>query len=66
MTLDEIRALDREFLTPAEIAPILGCDPQDIRVTARQRPGTLGFPIAVIGSRCKIPRMAFLKWLDGQ
>ena len=66
MTLDEIKAIDREYLIPKEIAPILGCDPQDIRVSAKQRPDLLGFPVAVIGSRVKVPRRGFLNWLEGK
>ena len=66
MTLDEMRALDREFLIPREVAPVLGVDPQDIRVCAKQCPERLGFNVAVIGSRVKIPRIGFLNWMDGQ
>lgn len=66
MTLDELRTLDREYLVPADIAPILGCDPQDIRVAAKRAPERLGFPVAVIGSRTKIPRRGFLRWIDGE
>ena len=65
MTLDEIRSLDREYLVPAEIAPVLGCDAQDIRVQAKQHPERLGFNVAVIGSRVKIPRRAFVTWMEG-
>lgn len=65
MTLQEIKALDREYLTPAQIAPILGCDAQDIRVAARQRPDLLGFSVSVIGTRVKVPRLAFIKWMTG-
>ena len=66
MTLDKIRSLDREYLVPSEIAPILGCDPQDIRVAARQRPEGLGFPVCIIGSRVKVPRRAFIAWMEGK
>ena len=65
MTLDDIRALDREYLIPREIAPILGCDPHDIRVAAKQRPELLGFNVSVIGSRVKIPKRAFIAWMEG-
>lgn len=65
MTLQEIKALDREYLTPAQIAPILGCDPQDIRVAARLRPDLLGFSVSVIGTRVKVPRLAFIRWMEG-
>lgn len=63
MTLEEIRGLDREFLIPREIAPLLGCDPQDIRVAARMAPERLGFPVCVVGSRIKIPKVPFLRFM---
>lgn len=66
MTIEEIEGLEREYLVPAQIAPILGCDPQDIRVAARQAPERLGFPVTVIGTRTKIPRRSFLRWLVGR
>lgn len=66
MTVDEIKTCDREYLIPSEIAPLLGVDPQDIRVSAKQCPERLGFNVAVIGTRTKIPRRAFLRWLEGQ
>lgn len=63
MTLDEIRASTRDILTPAQVAPILGCDPQCIRVTAREAPEKLGFPVTVMGTRVRIPRLPFLRFL---
>lgn len=66
MTLDEIRASNKAVLTPAEVAPVLGCDPQDIRVAAKQKPGLLGFNVVVIGSRVKIPRLAFIAHMTGE
>lgn len=65
MTLDEIRNLDREYLVPAEVAPVLGVDAQDIRVAAKQHPERLGFNVAVIGTRVKVPKLAFLAWMEG-
>ncbi len=65
MTLDEIRNSTKEVLTPAEVAPVLGCDPQDIRVAAKQHPERLGFNVAVIGTRVKVPRLAFIRWMEG-
>ena len=65
MTLDEIRASDKTVLTPAEVAPVLGCDPQDIRVQARMAPERLGFNVIVVGTRIKIPRLAFLNYMTG-
>lgn len=64
-TLDEIRASGRDVLTPADVAPVLGCDPHYIRVAARQCPERLGFPVVLIGNRTKIPRSAFIKFMEG-
>lgn len=66
MTLDEIRNSTKDVLTPADIADVLNADPQDVRVAARQRPDLLGFNVAVIGTRVKVPRLAFIKWMEGQ
>lgn len=63
MTLEEIKASDKLFLTPAEVAPVLGSDPHTVRCTARQRPELLGFPFTFSGNRMKIPRLPFLRWM---
>ena len=65
MTLQEIRASDKAMLIPAEVSEVLGCNPYSINVQAKEDPRKLGFPICVIGTRVRIPRVAFLKWLEG-
>ena len=66
MTLDEIRNSTKEVLTPADIADVLNSDPQDIRVQARTAPERLGFPVIIIKSRTKIPRVPFLRYMGEQ
>jgi hypothetical protein len=63
MTLEEIKASDKAFLIPKDIAPLMRSDPHTIRCTARQRPELLGFEFSFVGNRMKIPRMAFLRFL---
>lgn len=65
LTLNDIRKMDQETITPAVAAQVIGCDPNYIRVAARQAPHLLGFPIIRIGSRTKIPRMAFIRYMEG-
>ena len=65
MTLEEVKNCTKEFLTPAQVAAVLGTDQQAIRVAARQEPERLGFPTIIIGSRVKIPKRAFLKFMGG-
>ena len=63
MTVAEIKASDLVFLAPADIAPILGCDPNWLRRAAHDAPELIGFPVCVIGSRTRIPRKPFLRFI---
>ena len=64
MTLDDIRRMDRAVITPAIAAQVLGCDPAYIRVAARE--GVLEFPVVLVGNRVKIPREAFVRYMEGR
>lgn len=66
MTLRELETTDRDFLKATDVARFIGCDPQIIRVIARNHPEKLGFPVCVMQTRVRIPRLAFLKWLRGE
>lgn len=66
VTMHELRSMDALFITPKIAAEFLRCDPQLIRVQARQDPDALGFPVTRIGSRVKIPRVAFIRFLEGE
>ena len=61
--LEAIMVSNKIFLTPAEVAPILGVAAHYIRVAARQHPDSLKFPFEVYGTRTKIPRIPFLRYL---
>lgn len=63
MTLEEIKRSEKTFLTPADVAPVIGCDPQFIRIVAQSAPEQLGFPVTRIGTRTKIPRVPFLRFI---
>ena len=63
MTVSEIQAANKPYLTPVEVAEVLVCDPQAIRLAARDNPGQLGFPVVRVGKRTKIPRIPFLRFL---
>lgn len=63
-TLPELAMrVDREWFTVAEICGVLNADPQTLRLTARQRPELLGFPVIVAGNRVKVPRIPFLRYM---
>lgn len=64
MTLEDIEKLDREYLVPADIAPILGVSQYNINVQVRHDKehgvNCFPFPTIMIGTRVKIPKRAFL------
>lgn len=62
MTLEEIRAADRPLLWAAEVAPLLGWDPQWIRIKARE--GDLPFRTVCHGTRVQIVRQSFLEFME--
>ena len=70
MTMEEIRQYDREWLTPSQVAPVLGVCPYSINVQAKQdkERGVSSFPfdVILIGTRCKILRKSFIKAMDGE
>lgn len=66
MTIEDIKKMSKEILTPNDVAPILECDPNVIRYQAAQDIKQLGFPASKIGTRVKIPRQAFIDWFTGK
>ena len=70
MTMAEVESCKKEFLIPAEIAPLLGCDPYSInvQVKADKESGrnSFPFPTILLGTRVKIPRIAFLRAMKGE
>ena len=65
MTLKEIAQLEKDFLTPTQVAPVLHTDPYWISKMA-ENDGTrraLGFPVVRMGRRTKIPRIPFLRYM---
>ena len=69
MTLDDIRNSDKVTLTPAEVASVISADAQGIRIMAHDHPERLGFPVLLCGRKgrtVKIPRQAFIRWMEGQ
>jgi hypothetical protein len=66
LTMTDIKNRTDATITPAEAAAVLGMAPQQVRLLARERPETLGFPVITYGSRCRIPRIPFIKYLEGE
>ena len=66
LTLADIKQMTKDIITPAEAAQVIGCDPQWIRQIAQDDPERLGFPAIIIRSRTRIPRLAFIKYMEGE
>jgi len=66
--LEAIKVMEKPMITPAEAAPVIGCDPHWIRLMARQKPEGLGFPVTIggkKGTRTYIPRLPFIRYVEG-
>lgn len=61
MPIEELLESDKVLLTPEDASIVLGSSPQTIRMAAHD--GTLGFPVVIMGSRVKIPRIPMLRFL---
>lgn len=66
LTLNDIKDMDREMLTPEIVGKVMGVAPYSISVQARTRPDLLGFPVHVHGTRTLIPRRGFIRWMEGE
>ena len=66
MNLSDIHHSPKAYLTPVEVAAVLNCDPHSIRTQAHRDPSRLGYPVIVIGRRVRIPRIPFLRYLEGR
>lgn len=62
-TIQELMDSEKNFFTPADICAVIGCDPNKIRIAARLEPELLGFPVSVMGSRVRIPKLPFLRYM---
>lgn len=65
MTITDIKAMPRTYLTTADIGTLIGIRPDTLLYQARTDPSRLGFPVCVAGDTVRIPKWAFLDWLLG-
>ena len=65
MTLEQIRTSGKEVLTCRDVSEVLGADPGTLHQQAMDCPERLGFPVIVVSRRVKIPRLAFIRFMEG-
>ena len=72
MTLNEMLESEDETVSIYDVAPILGCDPQNLRDALdidEERPVEMRrflFPHCKVGNRRKIGRIGFIRWIQGE
>ncbi len=64
MTLEELKTCDKDILTPAEASGILRIHPSRLIEYGRRK--ELPFPVFFSGKHMKIPKAAFLNWMEGK
>lgn len=62
-TIHDLNMDSRVFLTPSDIADILGIEKNVLINQVKTQPDTLQFPVIVIGEQILIPRKRFLAFL---
>ena len=68
ITLDDIKRMDKELLTVQDVEKLLKINGTTIRKAAREHRETLGFPVMLFGKdgkQVRIPRRAFVRFLEG-
>lgn len=63
LTLREIEALDTEVLTCQQVSRVLCAGAYYLHEQAMKDPSKLGFPVIVHGTRVKIPRQPFIRFM---
>ena len=65
MTWQEMKQSDKMFLTADDVSEVLNCDPQTLRLAVKEKKELVGFNCSMIGKTLRIPRQAFIKWVEG-
>jgi len=65
MRVSDLESIDRDYLKVDEVCQILHARPETFRGQAHMDPARIGFPVIVVGSRVKIPKVPFIKFMRG-
>lgn len=61
---ERLQAKDKPFFVVTDVAPILGADAYAPHLQADRDASKLGFPVIVACRRIKIPKAAFLDYIE--
>jgi hypothetical protein len=63
--LEAIKQMEAVTITPEDAARVLGCGAHNLRLQAEEDPSSLGFNVIRVGSRTIIPRLPFIRFVEG-
>lgn len=66
MTLEDVRGMAEDVLTPAIVADVIGCSGFTLGRMAHEEPEKIPFPVFCVGRNTYIPRAGFVNWMDGK
>jgi len=66
MTLQDLRNLPDDTITPAMAADVLGCTAFLLGRMCQEEPQRIPFPFICIGRKTIIPREGFIRWAEGR
>lgn len=66
MTLKEIEAIPGETLTCKQVSACIGCGEVWLHKQIMQDQSKVQFPTIVYGTRVRIPKQAFIKYMKGE
>lgn len=64
--LERIEKLEKEILSPQDVAKFLHCTPYTINIQCKKDISKIQFPITYMGNRVRIPKSAFVAWAKGK
>lgn len=62
---DAVSMMTEPWVTSDVIARAIGCSPQALRVAARSNPGSVPWPVIIVGSRVYHSREGYLSAVAG-
>lgn len=65
ITKEELESMDSVYITAQVASRVIGCDPQALRIQAREHPETLGFGVFCLNNDVRIPRVPFIRFWFG-
>ncbi len=65
MTFEDLKTSDKLLLTVEEVASVTHIAAMNLRDQARKNPAYLGFPVIVSNDTVRVPRIPFIKYMEG-